>query len=151
LTLRVVIDNNLHCTSALFQTSQKGGEEMRTALILLTTIATLGILSVAFASNNVIVFEDGAMGKITFDGKMHNEKLGSGKCMDCHMNNEPFPMKKPGAEGSVKVTAPHKPGEFCGTCHDGNKAFNQMNCMKCHKKGEPAAGGYGAPSGGYGK
>jgi hypothetical protein len=40
-------------------------------------------------------------------------------------------MKK----GQVKIKAPHKPGEACFTCHDGNVAFDaQGNCAKCHKK-----------------
>ena len=41
-------------------------------------------------------------------------------------------MKKPGAEGAAKIAAPHKAGEFYGTCHDGKKAFAQdaANCGK---------------------
>ena len=123
---------------------------MRFILAAFAAIATLGIVTAAFASNNVLVFPDGAMGKVTFDGKLHNEKLGTGKCMECHKDNQPFAMKKPGDEGATKITAPHKPGEFCGACHDGTKSFDQMNCMKCHKKDAPSAGGYGAPAAGYG-
>lgn len=108
---------------------------MRSALIVLMMIAALGLVTSAFASNNVLEYPGGPDGKVTFDGKMHNQKLGAGKCMECHKGNVPFPMKKPGQEGASKITAPHKPGEFCGSCHDGKKAFNQEgNCVKCHKK-----------------
>jgi hypothetical protein len=37
----------------------------------------------------------------------------------------------------VKITGPHKPGEFCGVCHNGEVAFLQTdgkNCARCHKK-----------------
>ena len=89
----------------------------------------------SYASMKTLEFAGGAQGKVVFDGKMHNTKLGAGKCMECHKSNTPFPMKAPGAEGSAKITAPHKVGEFCGTCHDGKKAFLQEgNCDKCHKK-----------------
>jgi c(7)-type cytochrome triheme protein len=107
---------------------------MRLIPTIFVLISISGLFTSIFASENVLVFYDGAMGKVIFDGKMHNEKLGPGKCMECHKDNVPFPMKRPGAEGAAKITAPHKPGVFCGTCHDGKKAFSQFDdCSKCHK------------------
>lgn len=107
---------------------------MKKSVLFLTMIIALAFVGSAFASKNVLEFAGGSLGKVTFDGKMHNEKLGN-KCMECHKGNVPFPMKKPGAEGAAKIAAPHKAGEFCFACHDGKKAFTfEGNCAKCHKK-----------------
>jgi len=106
-----------------------------------TIIAAL-IIAVAFAGSAMAVppgktadFKGGAMGKVTFDGKKHAEK--GLKCNDCH--TKIFQMKK----GSTKMKmADINAGKFCGTCHDGTKAFkasDSANCKKCHKK---VAAGY---------
>jgi len=74
-----------------------------------------------------VTFEGGTMGKVVFDGKIHS--AAGNKCNSCHP--KVFKMKR----GSVKITAPHKPGEFCGTCHKGEPAFAQEgNCARCHTK-----------------
>lgn len=79
----------------------------------------------AAPKGKTVEFKGGAQGKVVFDGKVHAVN----KCTDCHPKI--FKMKK----GSTKVTAPHKPGKFCATCHDGKKAFSfKDNCGKCHKK-----------------
>ena len=119
-------------------------KEMRKVLLMVVMVVTLCFITSAFASMKVLVFPDGDQGKVTFDGKMHNTKLGSGKCMVCHKGGNPFPMKAPGAEGSVKITmADIKAGKFCGTCHNGTTVLNgttvfnatdEANCSKCHKK-----------------
>ena len=100
------------------------------ALVVVVTFALSGL---AFASMKTLVFPDGKMGKVTFDGKMHNEKLGH-KCAECH--GKGIPMKAPGAEGSLKITmADIYAGKVCGMCHNGTRAFNvKGNCAKCHKK-----------------
>lgn len=97
-------------------------------LTLLITIAFVGS-AIATGPGKTVDFAGGAMGKVVFDGKAHADK--GNKCNDCHPKL--FQMKK----GAVKITAPHKPGEFCASCHDGKKATNK--CTDCHKK---AAGGY---------
>ncbi len=83
------------------------------------------------------------MGKVSFDGKVHADK--GAKCADCHTKPKLFEMKK----GSAKMTmAAMNEGKFCGTCHDGTKAFSvkaPADCAKCHKKG-----GAGAQAGGGG-
>lgn len=102
---------------------------MKKLAILLALIAALAFIGSALAvpPGKTVEFKDGAMGKITFDGKVHADA--GLKCMDCHPKI--FPMKA----GGVKITAPHKAGEFCFTCHNGEKAFNfEGNCAKCHKK-----------------
>ncbi len=75
-----------------------------------------------------LVFKDGAMGNVTFSGKIHaNAGL---KCMDCHPKI--FPMKfEPGKFTMAQINE----GKYCGTCHNGTKAFaTKGNCEKCHKK-----------------
>ena len=119
---------------------------MRLLAILLGVMAALALVASSFAGMNVYEYKDGDLGKVTFDGKLHNAKLGPGKCMECHKGNTPFAMKKPGTEGCVKVTkADHVAGKYCGTCHDGikevggTKVFGWQegsDCAKCHKKEE---------------
>ena len=113
---------------------------MKRFLIVLAVIAALMLVTSAFAGMKTYVYKDGALGPVTFDGKLHNTKLGPGKCMECHKGNVPFAMKTPGSEGSVKITkADHVEGKFCGTCHDGKKSFGWQegsDCTKCHKKAE---------------
>jgi c(7)-type cytochrome triheme protein len=109
-------------------------------------MAALALVASSFAGMNVYEYKDGDLGKVTFDGKLHNAKLGPGKCMECHKGNTPFAMKKPGTEGCVKVTkADHVAGKYCGTCHDGTKEVGGTkvfgwqegsDCAKCHKKEE---------------
>ena len=70
-------------------------------------------------------------GKVTFDGKVHADK--GLKCADCHTKPKLFEMKK----GGDKMTmAAMNEGKFCGTCHDGKKAFSvktPADCAKCHQ------------------
>ncbi len=119
---------------------------VRLLTILLGVMAAIVLVASAFAGMGVYEYKDGDMGKVTFDGKLHNAKLGPGKCMECHKGNTPFAMKKPGTEGCVKVTkADHVAGKYCGTCHDGTKEVGGTkvfgwqegsDCAKCHKKEE---------------
>jgi c(7)-type cytochrome triheme protein len=119
---------------------------VRLLAILLGVMAALALVASSFAGMNVYEYKDGDLGKVTFDGKLHNAKLGPGKCMECHKGNTPFAMKKPGTEGCVKVTkADHVAGKYCGTCHDGTKEVGGTkvfgwqegsDCAKCHKKEE---------------
>src|SRR6185295_15786274 len=70
-------------------------------------------------------------GKVIFDGKVHADK--GLKCADCHTKPKLFEMKK----GGDKMTmAAMNEGKFCGTCHDGKKAFSvkaPASCVKCHQ------------------
>ena len=75
---------------------------------------------------------DSTMGKVTFSGKTHADK--GLKCAECHSKPKLFEMKK----GGDKMTmAAMNEGKYCGTCHDGKKAFSVKaadGCVKCHKK-----------------
>jgi c(7)-type cytochrome triheme protein len=70
-------------------------------------------------------------GKVTFDGKTHADNGLS--CTECHAKPKLFEMKK----GGDKITmAAMNEGKFCGSCHDGKKAFSvkaSTDCVKCHK------------------
>ena len=78
-----------------------------------------------------VEFAGGALGKVTFDAKVHADK--GAKCADCHTAPKLFAMKK----GTDKLTmAAMNEGKFCGACHDGKKAFSvkaPTDCTKCHK------------------
>ncbi|MFA6055282.1 MAG: c(7)-type cytochrome triheme domain-containing protein [Thermodesulfovibrionales bacterium] len=115
---------------------------MKSLVTVLGLLIALTLTSSAFAGMNALKYKGGDLGEVTFDGKAHNTKLGPGKCMECHKGNTPFAMKKPGAEGSTKITkADHVDGKFCGVCHNGTKAFawkEGSDCTKCHKKAAAA-------------
>jgi c(7)-type cytochrome triheme protein len=109
---------------------------VRVITLVLTILIAVVFVSSAMAvgTGKTVEYAGGKEGKVVFDGKTHADK--GTKCNDCHP--KVFQMKK----GSAKITSPHKAGEFCGTCHDGKKAFgdqDKADCGKCHKK---AAGGY---------
>lgn len=101
---------------------------MRKLTIILTVILTLAFLGSALAVPKGKTAEyDSKAGKVIFSGDTHANA--GNKCNDCH--TKIFQMKK----AAFEMKAPHKPGEFCGSCHDGKKAFAQEgNCDKCHKK-----------------
>jgi c(7)-type cytochrome triheme protein len=107
----------------------KGGEEMKISVLIVTLIVALAFVGSAFAVGPGKTLEwPGAMGKVTFDGKVHADK--GFKCGDCH--TKIFPMKK----GKLTM-AEMNAGKECGTCHNGTKAFSTKDaasCKKCHKK-----------------
>jgi c(7)-type cytochrome triheme protein len=97
-----------------------------TILALLLIVAFTGA-SYAVPPGKTAEFSGGAMGKVTFDGKIHADK--GMKCNDCH--TKIFQMKR---DAKPKM-ADHKSDKFCFSCHNGAKAFaTDGNCTKCHKK-----------------
>ena len=107
---------------------------MRLAKTLVVSAALMLSIGSAMAvpAGKTVEFTGSDKGKVTFDGKVHADK--GLKCGDCHTNPKLFTMKK----GADKITmADINAGKFCGTCHDGKKAFkagDEANCGKCHKK-----------------
>jgi c(7)-type cytochrome triheme protein len=102
--------------------------------VLSTTISIVVLCIIAVSAEAVPPGKtaewESPMGKVTFDGKVHADK--GLKCLDCH--SKIFKMKKGSTE--MKMADIHA-GKFCGTCHNGTKAFetnNQANCERCHKK-----------------
>ena len=57
------------------------------------------------------------------------------KCGNCH--SDIFKMKEGAAnEGNALTMKAMKGGQFCGACHNGDKAFSvNGNCKKCHSGG----------------
>ncbi len=96
-------------------------------LALLVAVAFIGT-TMAVPPGKTVEFKGGAMGKVVFDGAKH--KKAGNKCSDCHP--KVFKMKK----GADKITMKDiYAGKYCGTCHNGQKAFNAKgNCKKCHQK-----------------
>lgn len=71
----------------------------------------------------------GSLGAVTFSHAKHLAKTPN--CADCHP--QPFGMQK----GNAKLTmADMAAGRTCGTCHNGQKAFEALDaskCLTCHK------------------
>jgi c(7)-type cytochrome triheme protein len=108
----------------------KGGEEMKKAVIIMIVAVALAFAGIAYAvpKGKTVVFTDGSLGKVTFDGTVHAEK--GLKCNDCH--TKIFPMKKEEGKFTMKDM---QEGKACGACHNGEKAFSvKGDCGKCHKK-----------------
>jgi len=84
----------------------------------------------AVAPGTVIEFNNSPMGKVIFDGKLHQEA--GNICKDCH-NQEMFPKMK---QGTVQITMEEiYAGRLCGVCHNGKRAFAPAgNCDRCHIK-----------------
>jgi len=82
--------------------------------------------AMAVSSGKKVEF-DSKQGKVVFDGKAHADA--GLKCNACHPSL--FKMKK---DGDKMTMDDMKAGKFCGTCHDGTKAFAVKECAKCHKK-----------------
>ncbi len=74
--------------------------------------------------------DDPKVGEVLFSHERH--VAGSHlQCSNCHYTI--FQM----AKGSYKMNMDRiTKGEFCGTCHDGRKAFDvkdKKNCKRCHR------------------
>jgi c(7)-type cytochrome triheme protein len=104
---------------------------MKKIAILVTLIVALSFATgaVAVMKGKSMTFET-KMGNVTFASDTHAEKAGL-KCNDCH--TKIYPYKK----GSASLKVPHTVGDSCGLCHNGEKAFSQVDsakCGMCHKK-----------------
>jgi c(7)-type cytochrome triheme protein len=100
------------------------------AVLAVAAIAAFSVSATAVPPGKEIEFNGGPMGKVVFSGKIHADH--GVKCNECH--TKIFKMKK----GADKITmADINKGKFCGTCHNGERAFkasDPKNCKTCHKK-----------------
>lgn len=67
----------------------------------------------------------------------HQKHLSAGnQCADCH--DQIFQKKKGSTDVNNALTMKvMKKGKYCGSCHNGRKAFSvRKSCKKCHVKGE---------------
>jgi c(7)-type cytochrome triheme protein len=115
--------------------TMKGGEHTMKKYLISALVAavTFSMTVSAFAvpAGKTVEFDGKGAGKVVFDGKVHADK--GLKCADCHQTGI-FKMKK-GAD--VITMKDINDGKFCGSCHNGTKAFSAKdaaNCAKCHKK-----------------
>ncbi|MEW6584997.1 MAG: c(7)-type cytochrome triheme domain-containing protein [Nitrospirota bacterium] len=108
---------------------------MKKTMMLMCVLVAFAFVGSALAvmPGKTVEYAGGDVGKVVFNGDTHGTKQGM-KCADCHP--KPFGMKK----GSFKMTKEdHGKPDYCGKCHDGQKAFSQSteaDCGKCHKKAE---------------
>ncbi len=110
----------------------KGGVKMRKITLLLVFVLAIAFIGTAMAVPPGKTLEwKTKMGTVVFDGKKHfDQKL---KCNECHPKI--FGEMKQG-KAKVKMTMKDlNAGKFCGTCHNGTKAFSTKDaksCKKCH-------------------
>ncbi|MEK6697509.1 MAG: cytochrome c3 family protein [Nitrospirota bacterium] len=98
----------------------------------IVAVVTFVLAASAFAvqAGKTVEFTPKGADKVVFDGKTHADK--GNKCADCHPGL--FKMKKGADTMTMKDM---EAGKFCGTCHNGTKAFgvkDAASCAKCHKK-----------------
>lgn len=82
-----------------------------------------------------IVFKDTkSFAPVTFSHQQH--KVAGNLCADCH--DQIFQKKKGSTDVDNALTMKvMKKGKYCGSCHNGRKAFSvRKSCKKCHVKGE---------------
>jgi c(7)-type cytochrome triheme protein len=99
---------------------------MKKFLTIALAVAVMFVLvtsAFAVGPGKTIEFEKG--GKVIFSGDAHK----GAKCAECHPAI--FKMKKGADTMTMKDM---EAGKFCGTCHNGTKAFAVKECAKCHKK-----------------
>lgn len=106
------------------------------ALFLCFFIGALAFLSTpsytsAEPDGGDIVFQN--TGKLSPALFSHKKHISAGnKCEDCH--DKIFQKKKGGTgQGNALTMSAMKEGKYCGTCHNGDKAFDvKKNCKQCH-------------------
>jgi len=100
-------------------------------VVIVTLVMAASVMAVP--TGKTVEFDGKGAGKVVFDGKTHADK--GLKCAGCHTApTNVFKMKK-GAD--IITMKDLNEGKFCGTCHDGTKAFSAKDpagCAKCHKK-----------------
>ena len=103
---------------------------MKSIVLTLALILLTASLAAAVPAGRQLEFTKSPMGKVTFDGKLHNG-IAKG-CTECH-NKDTFPKMK---QGTVAITMEQiYAGKLCGICHNGQRAFDaKANCMRCHKR-----------------
>lgn len=104
---------------------------MKKSLLLLAVLLVVGVTAaVAVPPGKTLSFDKSALGNVEFSGAVHK---GAGvSCKECH-NKDMFPKMK---KGTVEITMKRiYAGELCGSCHNGDRAFEaKKSCNRCHKK-----------------
>lgn len=98
-------------------------------LLIISAIVLTAAVAFAVSEGRTLEFKT-PMGKVVFDGTVHAKQFAS--CNDCHRKGLFEKMKR--GEAVFKMAEMYE-GKFCGSCHNGDVAFNAMdNCKKCHKE-----------------
>jgi len=99
-------------------------------VLVVVVMFTMAVSAFAVPAGKTVEFTPKGADKVVFDGKIHTDK--GLMCAACHP--AVFKMKK----GADAITMKDmNGGKFCGTGHDGTKAFSTKdaaNCTKCHTK-----------------
>lgn len=103
---------------------------MRVVIVTLTVVLMWSTTVLAVPKGRSLTFARSTMGKVVFDGTVHNNNAKNG-CRQCH-NPQLFPKMK---QGTVHINMKNiYAGEQCGFCHNGKQAFSARgNCKRCHK------------------
>ena len=110
------------------RTGQKLGY-LLIVFIIIAAVAVLVPMSKIIGGGLLIYYpseDEETPGGVTFNHYTHVEKLDL-KCTDCHYNLFASEQHASGItmEGIFE-------GEWCGACHDGDKAFGVDECDACH-------------------
>ncbi len=100
----------------------------------MTLIVGAGVLVPLIALSKIgggdITYKPKGADNVVFSHK-HHVNLKGRKCTNCHY--QPFQMLYDSCKMNMATLSR---GNFCGTCHDGKKAFDVKayeNCTRCHK------------------
>lgn len=105
---------------------------IRLGLAVLCIVASAPFGAAAKTGGEDITYAPKGVGKVIFSHSHHVE-IKSLKCNDCHYKT--FQMA--GNDSYKMDMGALTKGEFCGSCHNGAKAFDvkeAQNCKKCHKQ-----------------
>ncbi|MDH4162360.1 MAG: hypothetical protein OEW15_06680 [Nitrospirota bacterium] len=102
-------------------------------LLLAFPLLFVPVTAVAKIGGGDVTYEPKGAGKVVFQHEYHVNLKGM-KCNSCHYKT--FQMR--GGESQYKMDmATLTKGMFCGSCHDGKKAFavkDAASCKHCHKE-----------------
>ena len=124
----------------MYKIPLSGSKMIRVLLVAFSVFACVNIFSDSIGSSafaeedgGIIIFSDTkAFSPVIFSHDKHAEA--GAQCTDCH--DQLFKKIKGSTdEGNALTMKALKKGKFCGSCHDGEKAFTaSRNCKKCHIK-----------------
>jgi len=87
-------------------------------------------MSLAVPRGKKVVFPGGEKGKVVFDGTKHADA--GITCEECHLQSPTLFQMKTGAD-QITMKDMHN-DRYCGSCHNGKRAFDNSQCNKCHIK-----------------
>lgn len=103
-----------------------------TAFALFAAVLLAPFSAPAKIGGGDVTYEPKGAGKVLFQHEYHTVLKGM-KCNNCHYKT--FQMR--GGDSKYKMDmATLTKGQFCGSCHEGKKAFDVKDvnsCKRCHK------------------